>query len=410
MATEQTQTQENRQRQGYGAGNSYGINLAPPPAVPYQSAAANNGPCLQDSIANERFKFTITNSYKEMRDSKASRQSFCILHLTGLCSPSGVLQGGYCKEHNKLIRCIVPFDMDIDGSVDRYSFSTQRFINGNYKNFGLLTSCLPMESSPAQIQKLLSNSSLSGEHMKLISKFYSVLTYPRSKLSIELTDLSMDQYMNLLISTIMTPLREDYAIMKNFAITCTFTNKYVEKLSTNKWYQTIVEKSNRNEIQKSVVGDTVTYAVPLTEFNMLDIMAIRTYILDIQLNKTGYAANIGIRNGQFTHGIGNGIYNAAVASDNQFGSNTENYQYGCHNDDVKAALLNATEKQVANLDPLVISCLPLTTKSSACANIQEAEESYIKMPLFTMINSEDFKYQAKISSLHIARILNKTPY
>lgn len=339
----------------------------PPPTV-HRAAYTNPGasntaacPVMYESMANEKFRF-YSNATNDQQNcyNNVENTGVCVLALTNQCSPTNTIYGGYCKSHNQQIRKIYPFTMDIKQRRDVRQFSTIPITKGEILTLGILTSTLKIGTTPREIDLMLKHSEISSDHRELVCKFYSELSFPSGSQATSPAQCNFQQYMNILVASVLGQLVRDTDAMKNVTIQTIFSPSHVKELSTNKWFHKIQTMANQGLIRAQLPSASdlnTVYYIPLIEFNMLDIMALRSYYIDIQINQTGYAPNVTIINGQFAHGIGYGIPNA-VALNN---INKTSCGFSSHPENVIAAINRDHEATLTNLDVLTISAWPAST-------------------------------------------------
>lgn len=347
-------------------------SLLPQPTNYNSNSGNSNQACeTYESIANGKFRLdaeVVKNSCL------IGNSSICVLALTKQCTPNAeIIYGGFCENHNSIIRKIFPFNMYINGQMNIRQFSLERFLAP--ANFGILTSMLKIGTTVDEIAALLKYATISGLQKDLICKFYSELSYPVDSQNNQMPSILFEQYINILAASVITQLNKDIPNMQNICIQTAFSHKKMAQLSTNRWFLRINEKANAKQIATEVTQHWKIFYIPLTEFNMLDIMAIRAYYIDVQINQTGYIPNIAITNGQFSHGVGYGIINAInVDADTQ-----SNCSYSAYPDDVAQAINNTNKITVTNLDPLVMS---------AVSNLASDKQTVFELPPFISVFSQ----------------------
>lgn len=344
----------------------------PPPLV------TEENPCnILESYVNEKFKLVPVNSNVDC--SPVHNVGNCIFSFTKSCTPNvDIIIGGKCREHNRALQSMVPLKMNL-GELVLCHVSTIQIANGDVKPFSLLTSMLPIGASPSHIEALLRHADISGKHKDMICKFLSELAQPIGMHVNTKHLLIMNQVVNLIVSDYIPTLSQSYQKMKNVLIECVFTKGFEDTLRTNKWFVDIDKKVTDKKIMQKSEGESQNLRIlyiPLLEFNMIDILALSAYYMDVGVNKTGYAANIQIVDGQFVHGVGQGIYNAIKMPN----SNLAMCAFGAYPEDVARVLESRKDPLVTNLDPLVLTALP--------AHEFSLQESTVMHPFIVLNNNE----------------------
>lgn len=310
------------------------------------------------SYVNQELQYSSREKNEEMCDYDGSAAgSICILSFTQCCDTDHpILIGGYCLYHNLLLFKRVYLAMPFNSGIRVVPFSQHRAL---YQRSMFLTSLLPINASQHDIEALLQHvGSLSNEERNQITKFYSFLSQIPSRFKTDRDTAIFKVYMQEILAGYSRWLNLYDNVISNLQVSVTLDDAFANTLKNNKFFEDI--QKHKVAIPNETVEIQSTYEVPLSLFNIIDILSILSYHLDVRINQVGYAANCEIGNGAFIHGSGQGILNAI----DQYNQTSIDAKFREHAPEVRDALEKEDLKTVANLDVMVLSVTAINTSNA----------------------------------------------
>lgn len=327
------QAQQQIQQQGQGnfpiLNEQFNIDNLPNPD---QNNTNSN---LQNSYINSQLSYTLASSHlptltdnciPERKDITAS----CLLGFLGCCDNLKLLMGPYCNAHQSLLfnrRFLATTNdgtspMTSGGNCTMECHSTM-----------FLTSTLPGRITEDDISFSLSplTRGLDAHNHSNILKFYTLLASPENT-------WNMDSYMNGFKKYIVD-ISSDYfqyvaqyrPIIERSIVPVVVSPRFFERIQTSLFWRTVFDKVEKQEIQAIIHSNNsnnnspmvanrshkITYNIPLSMFNILDILTILSFNFDIRTGCVGYLPNTMIYDGVFVIGTATGIHNTLKTINNK---------------------------------------------------------------------------------------------
>lgn len=317
--------------------------------LPFPSASSSsNEPTAFQSFVNTELKFNH-NSQHTTNLCDSANVGCCILSFTKCQSKAqgNIIVGGYCEYHNRMLFKRRYFNMPLNDGVSVVPVS---YVPVQYKPFFFLTSMMKIGMSVHEFEALLQDvNGVSSEEKYKIAKFFSILSYPANAISTERESSIFKSYMQEIMYYYSDLINMYYNIIKYLLVPVIISDAYAQMIKSNEWYDSILKDET---VERREFDGKTLFFIPLERFNVLDILAILSYHLDVRINQTGYAANCKIADGRFIHGCGQGINNAIE----NYNLITNESQYKEYGREIRELLMaDKHMKTVSNLDVMVLS-------------------------------------------------------
>lgn len=284
----------------------------------------NTDSSVQNSFVNTQLSYNLTptipdNCIPERKDITAP----CLLGFLGCCDNLKLLMGPYCNAHQSLLFNRRFLSTTNDGTSPMTSAGNCTM---ECHSTMFLTSTLPTRITEDDISFSLNplTRGLDAHNHSNILKFYTLLTSPESM-------WNMDSYMNgfkkyiVDISSDYFPYVAQYRqIIERAIVPVVVSPRFFERIQSSFFWRTVFKKVEKQEIQAIIHSNNinnnspmvvnrshkVTYNIPLSMFNILDILTILSFNFDIRTGCIGYLPNAMIYDGIFVIGTATGIHNS----------------------------------------------------------------------------------------------------
>lgn len=340
-----TQYQDRSQEQ---TGNySQGRGTIPLPSI-VETAANPQGPAYRSFVNSELY---YEHRPESTNPCETKLLSICILAFTEGCkyfNNNNFTYGGYCPYHNLMLFKRVFLSMTIGGIHRALPFSTERQIAAPSM---FLTSTMKIGMTISEVELLMKNVSASHQEKAPIVKFYSLLSQPYSAFSSDREASIFKTYVNEIKLGYYDLLNNYHHVIKALNVLCTFSKDQADQLMNNEWFR--IAKAQFPQ-RNTTEPDRYVMSIPITYFNIIDMVTILSYYIDPSINQVGYAANCEIAWGRFIHGSGQGIYNSI----DQYNPPSDDVKFADQPKEIREALAGAGIRNVANLDVMILSAVP----------------------------------------------------
>lgn len=339
------QFQRNRQ--------TYAGNVSGEEASDYQQAYnGDSSNTMENSYVNDEMKYSLRGGSERCED---AQEGFCLFSFTGNCKTSSpVCIGGLCLSHHALLFKKTYVTMPSSNALSIEPVSIER---GVFIPTIPLTSFLPSNITESNILQYLDKNRMTNQDRDYLSKFIQIICRPRSMIGNGNFTLSFKSYLQEFYQHAINWLPE--CGISNIMVKTIFTREYHENnYNKNSFYTKIYNLSNTGDevVKYELDNDNkcTIFMIPLSMFNLIDILFILGYHVDVRISEAGYAPNVDIVDGQILHGVGFGINNSI----NEYNNALKREEFPAYTDKVRSALKESQIPKFFNLDVLVVPVFP----------------------------------------------------
>lgn len=349
----------------------------------------NTEKVIQESLINSLMQYNESRRTMTQNTLCTAPQALCLFNFMGNCSHS-MIYGPFCPYHhqiilNKYITALTNMDK-----------SSTRLVSVSLKNvwgapFNIITSMAPIGLSYSEMEQALHfGSGVNNDERAIITRFYTIICNSPMDCEQDANLSAFKGYLNEVTGYFYDMLARSEAILDGIKVELTVSHKTREDLmKRSRWFNNIDSNHENLNVDKRVFDNThYMYYVPITCFNLLDILTIMTYNLEPALNSIGYMPNCNLAEYYYVHGTFMGIRNS-IDSFNATNTNFHDYPVP-----IAHALSRDVMSRVNNLDIMILPSFAEGRK-----NVE-----YVPMP--TAIQKKDHCQKFDIARIRNYRLNN----
>lgn len=312
----------------------------------------------------------------------------CLLSFIGCCDSNRMAFGPYCLMHNKLLFHRTFVTTTNDGGVTPLVSVALSPVKA-HRSMMLLSTMPgnPTEADLASVFEPLAKM-VDGAMFNNVLKFFLLLTTPENRWNSDAYLNDFKRYMADVSAGYYQFVSKYAHIIERTQLSVGVSPDHFLRIRNNSWWQKIfglvntrqvaVVNGNGSEdtgpVEERNQQGTMFYLIPLSMFNLIDILTVLSFNFDIRFGDIGYQYNVDVYNGAFFIGTGYGINNAVQASNKT--PNFNNYPPNI----AKIIRENYGVPQ-HNLDFLILNVVPVINNDTVTHSLAVAERRLDKVAI-----------------------------
>lgn len=346
MPTPEQNREQDRDRGGIFIGTNYGNEDEP--------TINNNTPRV--SLVNKMFSYT--KEHKELYACENKVEVKCLYEFTGCCDDKGITTGICCDLHNQKL-----FDKTFaKTSVNGSNIVVPIPVNAaEGKQFMLVTSMMPINPKIEELVQMLNSiEQMTVDEKNKIIKLFHILCHDENMIENNEAFTELQAYLLEAKRSYTKAVQNYEAVIDSLVIPFLTTAGMREKMMSNQWFVDVERDVSEKKIRiTQCENNKIIYHVPLSRYNIIDILTILSYHIDVKEDQCGYAPTIMITNSQYTHGIGYGLSGTAK----RYMDGMASKEFANVSRQLSELITTNVPFYVSNLDVETLTAEPISAKS-----------------------------------------------